>query len=75
MAVLDLEAGRPIRAFDHLRYTFMTSPGVGGDGELARELGDYFWRLGLPEKAGTFLWLRTGRPPEDPFVRIPDRRR
>lgn len=71
LATLELRAHRPIRAFDHLRYTFMTSPGLGGDGELARELADYYWRLGLPEKAGTFLWLLTGRPPEDPFVRVP----
>jgi hypothetical protein len=70
LAALELRARRPIRAFDHLRYTFMTSPGFAGDEGLARELADYFWRLGLPEKAGTFLWMLTGRPPEDPFIRV-----
>lgn len=70
LASLELQARRPIRAFDHLRYSYMLSPGLGGDEELARELNDYYWRLGLPEKGGTFIWLLTGRPPEDPFIRL-----
>ncbi len=70
LASLAFNAERPVEAFDHLRYTFSAIPGLGRDPTLARALADYSWRLGLPEKAGTFTWLLTGRVPEDPFVRI-----
>ena len=70
MAALLLEAHRPVEAFDHLRYTWMMEPALRGDRELAMALARYYWNLGLPEKAGTFLWLHTGRAPEDPFRRL-----
>ncbi len=71
MAVLLFRIGRDAEAFDHLRFTYMTLPGLGGDRELALALSAYYWRLGLPEKAGAYAWLLTGRPPEDPFARPP----
>lgn len=69
MAVLLFRNGRDAEAFDHLRFTYMTLPGLGGDRELALALSAYYWRLGLPEKAGAYAWLLTGRPPEDPFAK------
>ncbi len=69
LAVFQLRAGRDAEAFDHLRYTYMAIPGLGGDRELARALSAHYWRVGLPEKAGAYAWLLTGRVPEDPFVR------
>ncbi len=69
MAVFQLKAGRDAEAFDNLRYTYMALPGLGGDRELALALSAFYWRMGLPEKAGAYAWLLTGRVPEDPFVR------
>lgn len=69
MAVFLLRGGKVAEAFDHLRYTYLTVPGLGGDRELAIELSAYYWRNGLPEKAGAYAWLLTGRVPEDPFTR------
>lgn len=71
LAVFRLRAGREAEAFDHLRYTYMAIPGLGGDRELALALSAHYWRVGLPEKAGAYAWLLTGRVPEDPFRRPP----
>jgi tetratricopeptide (TPR) repeat protein len=60
-----LKSNRASEAFDHLRYTWSATPGMGGDRELAEALFNYYWLLGLPEKAGTYLWLYSGQPPED----------
>ncbi len=70
LAGIALDSGHAARAFDHLRYTWAATPGLGQDQQLARSLADYYWRMGLPEKAGTFTWLLTGHAPEDPFVRV-----
>ncbi len=70
LAAIELEAGNVLRAFDHLRYTWMNAPGLGHDEELARRLSRHFWSLGAAEKAATFVWLLTGAPPEDPFRRV-----
>lgn len=70
MATLLFLEGKEIEAFDQLRYTWAATPGLGGDRELARQLADYYWRLGLPEKAGAYLWMLTGRVPEDPSRRV-----
>lgn len=67
LASFALRANRPGEAFDHLRYTWSAAPGLGGDRELAESLFDYYWRLGLTEKAGSYLWLYSGQPPEDPL--------
>ncbi|MBP7147799.1 MAG: hypothetical protein KBD01_09655 [Acidobacteria bacterium] len=72
LAALTLQAGRDIEAFDHLRYTWSAAPGLGGDRELARRLADHYWRLGLPEKSGAYLWMLSGRVPEDPRRRLPE---
>jgi len=69
-AALLLELKKDVEAFDHLRYTYACTPGMGGDRELAKRLADYYWRMGLPEKAGAYLWMLTGRVPEDPAVRV-----
>ncbi len=69
-AALLLELKKDVEAFDHLRYTYACTPGLGGDRELAKRLADYYWRMGLPEKAGAYLWMLTGRVPEDPTVRV-----
>jgi hypothetical protein len=69
-ASLLLELKKDVEAFDHLRYTYACTPGLGGDRELAKRLADYYWRMGLPEKAGAYLWMLTGRVPEDPAVRV-----
>lgn len=69
MVVFMLNAGRNADAFDHLRYTYMAIPGIGGDRELALSLSGFYWKIGLPEKAGAYAWLLTGRAPEDPFAR------
>jgi hypothetical protein len=69
-AALLLELKKDVEAFDHLRYTYACAPGMGGDRELAKRLADYYWRMGLPEKAGAYLWMLTGRVPEDPAVRV-----
>lgn len=69
-AALCLREGKDALAFDNLRYTWAATPGLGGDRELARQLADYYWRLGLPEKAGAYLWMLTGRVPEDPSRRL-----
>ena len=69
-AALLLELKKDVEAFDHLRYTYACTPGMGGDRELAKRLADYYWRMGLPEKAGAYLWMLTGRVPEDPSVRV-----
>jgi hypothetical protein len=69
-AALLLELKKDVEAFDHLRYTYACTPGLGGDRELAKRLADYYWRMGLPEKAGAYLWMLTGRVPEDPAVRV-----
>jgi len=69
-ASLLLEQRKDVEAFDHLRYTYACSAGLGGDRELAKKLADYYWRMGLPEKAGAYLWMLTGRVPEDPFARV-----
>jgi hypothetical protein len=74
MAALLLESGRAVEAFDHLRYTLMTIPGLGGQRQLARSLAEHYWRLGLVEKSALWPFLLTGRPPEDPLVH-PRRRR
>jgi hypothetical protein len=68
LATFDLRAGRAADAFDHLRFTYMTVPGLGGDRELALALSAHYWKIGLPEKAGAYAWLLTGRVPEDPFA-------
>lgn len=69
-ASLLLEQRKDVEAFDHLRYTYASAAGLGGDRELAKKLADYYWRMGLPEKAGAYLWMLTGRVPEDPFARV-----
>jgi hypothetical protein len=69
-AALLLELKKDVEAFDQLRYTYACTPGMGGDRELAKRLADYYWRMGLPEKAGAYLWMLTGRVPEDPTVRV-----
>lgn len=68
MAAFLLRGGRVAESFDNLRYTAMAFPGLGGDRELARALSAHYWQIGLPEKAGAYAWLLTGRVPEDPMV-------
>lgn len=70
LAALALTRGRIGEAFDHLRYTWSCEPGLGGDRELAENLFDYYWRSGLTEKAGSYLWMLTGVSPEDPTSRV-----
>ncbi len=64
-----LRRGRAVEAFDHLRYARIEEPGLGGDDELGRALVSYWWRLGLPEKAGFYAFLLGGTVPEAPAVR------
>lgn len=70
LAALSLSSGRANEAFDHLRYTWSSAPGLGADRELAESLFNYYWRLGLVEKAGSYLWMVSGSPPEDPSLQI-----
>ena len=66
-----LHQGRPVEAFDHLRYARIGEPRLGGDTELGRALYSYWWSLGLPEKAGFYAYLLGGNVPEAPEVRPP----
>ncbi len=70
LAALALSSDKANEAFDHLRYTWSSAPGLGSDRELAERLFDYYWRLGLVEKAGSYLWMLSGSPPEDPSLRV-----
>ena len=65
-----MRAKRPLEAFDHLRYTWTATPGMGGERELARALAVYYQELGLTAKAGAYLWMYSRRMPEDPSIRI-----
>ncbi|HHN74051.1 MAG TPA: hypothetical protein ENK10_02355 [Acidobacteria bacterium] len=72
MAAIEIGDSHVVEAFDHLRYSWMTLRAMRGDRELALALARYYWHLGLPEKSGSFIWLHTGRAPEDPLHPLPD---